>query len=133
MKRWKEQFKQQMELIATLPTEVKKLAEQMDFVHTPREVLITNILEKIAPTLKQLSTEQRITTENNIEKYVDKKMMVHKYAEDSHYKDNPKQLIADVLNTDASKLIGDIHMEIDGANFTFYVSDPDDYKLLHSY
>lgn len=53
--------------------------------------------------------------------------------EDPIYKNNPKQLAADALWVDSSKLKGDVMMEVDWANFTFYVHEEDDYKLLKAY
>lgn len=130
MEIWKKMLKDQLDIMATIPTETKNIAEKFDYVNGKQEDIISLIIQEFTPKLKELSIEQRKKIISWIEEYINKKFMVHKYAEMPQYKNNPKQLIADAYWIDVSKLKWEFSVEIDGANFTFYTHNEDDYRLL---
>lgn len=133
MKVWKQRLKEQLDIIADIPTKVKNLSETIDFSRLPKEEIMQWIIGKLQHMFEHLSVEQRKEILLGIEKYVDRKMIVHKYAENPLYKDNPKKLIADAYWIDVWKLKWEVTAEIDGANFTFYVHREDDYKLIYAF
>lgn len=133
MKVWKEKLNEQIYIIAQFPTQVKEISEWLDFSKLSKDEIMQSIVRKIESKFIKLSIEQRKEVLVWVEKFVDRKKIVHKYAEDPLYKDNSKKLIADAYWIDISKLKWEVTMEIDGANFTFYVHNSDDYKLLRAY
>lgn len=133
MKIWKEKLKEQLDIMASFPTEIKKSAEKFDYIKDKPDVIVNALVNEFVLKLEDLSIEQRKQVITGIEKYVNKVFIVHKYANDTKYINNPKQLISDAFWVDLSKLKWEITMDIDWGNFTFYVHNNDDYKIVKAY
>lgn len=133
MKIWKQKLKEQLYIISQIPTQVKEISEWLNFSKLSKEEIMQSIVRKIKLQFEKLSIEQRKEVLSWIEKFVDRKIIVHRYAENPLYKENPKRLITEAFWIDISKLKWEVTMEIDAANFTFYIHNKDDYKLLEAF
>jgi hypothetical protein len=99
MKVWREKLKEQLDIMASFPSDIKKyinFLERDPTDHTSEDV-INKIIIEFTPKLKELSLEQRQQVMTGIEKYVNKVFIVDKYANDPKYINNSKQLIADAF------------------------------------
>lgn len=132
MRIWNEKLKEQLDIIASFPSEIKKSAEKFDYLKDNPDSIVDALIYEFQSKLRDLSKEQRKHVINGIEKYVNKKYIVHKYANDPKYIDNPKQLVADAHWVDISKIKWEVTMDINWANFTFYIHNDDDYRLLYA-
>jgi hypothetical protein len=97
MKIWKEKLKEQLDIMASFPIEIKKSAEKFDYIHDKPDAVVSSLINEFDIKLKDLSIEQRKQVITGIEKYVNKVFIVHKYANDEKYINNPKLLIADMI------------------------------------
>ena len=107
-------------------------------LHNKLEACLCNpdeIMEKLIKSfwrwLERLSIAQRKEVLQRSQNYIEKALVVQKYADE--YIDNPRTLVSKCLKTDISKLKWEVTMDVDGANFTFYIHNEDDYKILASY
>ena len=129
LKVWKERYREQMTILSELPSRIRRELFESGWttVGTPDQIL-EKLIDSLWSWLQKLSIAQRKEVLTRSRKYIEKATTVRKYADE--YKDNPKDLVSKCLNTDISKLKWEVTMEVNGANFTFYIHNEDDYKLL---
>ncbi len=133
MELWKKKLKNQLDLLASLPIKFIEQAEKYDYINSNKEYILKDLVNKYIPFFEKLSFEQREQVLIWMERYINRKFLVHKYTELPKYKNNPKLLVADALNTNVSKLKWNVTMEIDSANFSFFIENDEDYKLLRAW
>lgn len=129
---WKVLYSKQISILSQIPNFVKNaLLDEWKFFASSIEVILYETFESMDFLVKQLSIKQRKEIILRMRKYITKIKLVHDYA--NQYKDNPQELVAKCLNTDVTKLKWVITMEVNGANFTFYIHHIDDYSLLTAF
>ncbi len=131
-KKWKEKLKTQLDLIASIPNSFKLEADKYDYISWNKQVILEYIILKYLEIFEELSIEQRIQVIDRMYRYITNKTNVNKYLEDPKYKNNPNQLIADIIWIDSSKIMWNIEVENDGANLTFYINDVEDYYYIRN-
>lgn len=132
--RWWKLISEWFEL-AQLPEKLRKVLSDPKIYDAIDGDDWTDAIDDVVAQLLNLDESVRSKYKEQIKeiqwRYAMNAIMIRHYTRMEKYKDNPRQLLADIRWVDVSKLVGNITADIDITDICFYIENWDDAQLLY--